>query len=229
MQKPILITVKNLTKVYADPGSAVETPALVNVSMEIEEGDFAAVTGPSGSGKTTLLNIIGTLDKPTSGDVTVAGTALAGLSPDGARRMRAKSIGFIFSRDNLIPTLTAYENAQYLTCLQGVPADRRKHETLQVLNDLGLLAVVHSKPCELNALQQQKTALARTILARPKIILADEPTSRLDSKASSELMDLMKNMNRNLDIAFLFATHDKAVAEKAKTVFTLCDGKIVTP
>lgn len=227
MQRPTIITITGVSKVYTEKDSQVQTRALDNINLNIEEGDFVAIAGPSGSGKTTLLNIIGTLDKPTSGEVKVDEVALSSLSAAQAAEMRLRSIGFVFQAYNLIPTLTTLENAEYVALLQGMPKDRRQHEALTVLKDLGIEAYARRKPAELSAGQQQRVAIARAILAKPRIVLADEPTANLDSKTGSDLIDLMKQMSQNLNITFIFATHDKMVMDKAKTLIRLHDGRIV--
>ncbi len=186
-----------------------------------------AIAGPSGSGKTTLLNIIGALDKPTSGEVTIEDTPLSLLTPAQLAELRLNKIGFVFQAYNLIPTLTAFENAEYVALLQGIPKEDRKKETMLILKDLGLENLAKRKPGELSAGQQQRVAVARAILAQPKIVLADEPTANLDSKTGAELIDLMKVMSQNLNVTFIFATHDKMVMDKAKTLIQLHDGKII--
>lgn len=222
-----IINIQRLSKVYTDRGSSVKTKALSDINLNIMEKEFVAIAGPSGSGKTTLLNIIGALDKPTSGEVVVDATLLASLNNNELADFRLKKIGFVFQAYNLISTLTALENAEYVTLLQDIPKKQRQDETIQVLKDLGLGPLLYRKPSQLSAGQQQRVAIARAILAKPKIILADEPTANLDSKTGAELIDLMYKMNQTLGITFIFATHDKMVMEKAKTLIQLHDGKIV--
>ncbi len=221
-----IITTQKLSKIYTEKGSPVQTVALDAVNLTIEAGDFVAIAGPSGSGKTTLLNLIGGLDTPTTGVVAIDGTALASLNRSQQAVFRLRNIGFVFQAYNLINTLTALENAEYVALLQGMPRSRRRFETLQVLKDLGIENYANRKPNELSAGQQQRVAVARAIMAKPKIILADEPTANLDSKTGSDLIDLMHLMNKNLGITFIFATHDNMIIEKAKTVIKLHDGKI---
>ena len=228
MQRPYIITISNLSKTYADKGSKVEAKALDNVSLNIEKGDFVAIAGPSGSGKTTLLNIIGALDTPTSGEVVVDGTLLSSLNSAQLAEFRLKKIGFVFQAYNLVNTLTALENTEYVSLLQGISNKRRQHEAYHILKDLGLENYVSRRPGELSGGQQQRVAIARAILAQPKLVLADEPTANLDSRTGSDLIDLMKTMGQNLGITFIFATHDKMVIDKAKTLIQLHDGKIIT-
>ena len=221
-----IITTQKLSKIYTEKDSAIQTKALDNINLAIEEGDFVAIAGPSGSGKTTLLNMMGALDTPTNGEVVVDGTLLSSLNKTEQAEFRLKKIGFVFQAYNLIDTLTAIENAEYVMVLQDIPARRRRHETFQVFKDLGLANYVNRKPSELSAGQQQRVAVARAILAKPKLILADEPTANLDSQTGSDLIDLMHLMNKNLGITFIFATHDKMVMDKTQTLIQLHDGRI---
>ena len=227
MNRSTLISIKDVSKTYREKNSRVETAALDRITLNIQEGDFVAIAGPSGSGKTTLLNIIGALDNATSGEVMIENISLSTLSPSQLADLRLKKIGFVFQAYNLIPTLTALENAEYVALLQGMPKNERRKEALSALKDLGLANLENRKPGELSAGQQQRVAIARAILAKPKIVLADEPTANLDSKTGAELIDLMKLMSKNLNITFIFATHDKMVMEKAQTLIQLHDGKII--
>jgi len=228
MQKQTIISVKDVSKVYREKHSRVESIALDHVTLNIEEGEFVALAGPSGSGKTTLLNLIGALDKPTSGQVVIDGALLSTLNNSQLADFRLRKIGFVFQAYNLIETLTAEENTEYIALLQGMSAKQRKHETFHILKDLGLEDCLKRRPSQLSGGQQQRVATARAILVRPKIILADEPTANLDSKTGSALIDLMYSMSQNLNITFVFATHDKMVMDKAKTLIQLHDGKIVS-
>lgn len=223
-----ICAVHNLTKIYRLQGALADTTALDNVSLEIGEGDFVAIAGPSGSGKTTLLNILGGLDYPTSGEVVVDQTHLSDLDAAALADFRLRKIGFIFQAYNLIGTLSAAENAEYVALLQGIPIDRRHLETRQIFSDLGMEAFLDRRPSQLSAGQQQRVAVARAILTRPKMILADEPTANLDSKTGSELLDLMHSINKHLGISFIFATHDRMVMDKAARLIQLHDGKIVS-
>lgn len=227
MQKPYIITITNLSKVYAEKGSNIRTKALDNINLSIEQGDFAAIAGPSGSGKTTLLNIIGALDHPTSGEVTIEGFSLSPLNSAALAEFRLRKLGFVFQAYNLISTLTALENTEYVALLQGTQKSRRRKEARSILKDLGMADFLSRRPSELSAGQQQRVAVARALMTHPKIILADEPTANLDSKTGADLIDLMRLMSQNLGITFIFATHDPMVMEKAKTLIRLHDGKIV--
>ncbi|MFH0876985.1 MAG: ABC transporter ATP-binding protein [Candidatus Omnitrophota bacterium] len=222
-----LIQTQHLSKIYTDKSSSVETKALDDVSLNIEEKDFVAIAGPSGSGKTTLLNIIGGLDEPTGGDVIVDEQNLNSLSSADLAEFRLRKIGFVFQAYNLIPTLSTLENTEYVALLQGMPYLERRKECFEILKDLGLGPLIHRRPSELSAGQQQRAAIARAILVKPKIILADEPTANLDSKTGAALIELMYKMNQTLGITFVFATHDRMVMEKAKNLIELHDGKIV--
>jgi putative ABC transport system ATP-binding protein len=224
---PFIINAQRLTKIYREKESGIQTLALDDVSLTIQEKDFVAIAGPSGSGKTTLLNILGGLDKPTQGDLVVDETDLTRLGDAALAEFRLKKIGFVFQAYNLIPTLTVLENVEYVALLQGIPEKRRRHEATHILKDLGLENFMHRRPNQLSAGQQQRAAVVRAILAQPKLILADEPTANLDSKTGDELIRLMHDINQNLGITFIFATHDKSVMEKAKTLIQMRDGKII--
>jgi putative ABC transport system ATP-binding protein len=223
-----IITAQRVTKFYREKDSEIETLALDNVSLSIQEKDFVAIAGPSGSGKTTLLNMIGGLDKPSSGEIIVDQQNLGFLNEAELAEYRLKKIGFVFQSYNLIPTLNALENSEYVALLQDVPAKRRMHEATGILKDLGLERLLHRRPNQLSAGQQQRVAIARAILGQPKIVLADEPTANLDSKTGEDLLRLMFDMNQNLGITFIFATHDKMVMDKAKTLIQMHDGKIIS-
>jgi putative ABC transport system ATP-binding protein len=221
-----IIRTKDLAKVYKDPVSGLETKALDNITLDIQQGDFVAIAGPSGSGKTTLLNILGGLDRPSSGELTIDETPLQILSDAELSEMRLKTIGFVFQAYNLLPTLSTLENAEYVALLQGIPEKHRRHEAIQILKDLGLESMIHKRPNQLSAGQQQRVAVARAILGNPKMILADEPTANLDSKTGEDLIQLMYRMNQNLGVTFIFATHDKMVMDKAATLIRLHDGRL---
>jgi putative ABC transport system ATP-binding protein len=207
--------------------SGLQTKALDDISLAIESGDFVAISGPSGSGKTTLLNIIGGLDTPSHGEIIVDGTLLSSLTNTELAKFRLRKLGFVFQAYNLISTLSAIENTEYVALLQGLPKKRRQHDALSTLKDLGLGNFIHKRPSQLSGGQQQRVAIARALLAKPKVILADEPTANLDSKTGGEIIDLMKTMSATLGITFIFATHDKMVMDKCKTLIQLHDGKVI--
>ncbi len=214
-----------LKKTYDHTGNPVE--ALRGVDLTVEKGDFLALVGPSGSGKTTLLNLIGGIDKPTSGKVFIEGRDITPLSSGELARLRLERIGFVFQEFNLIPVLTALENVEYTMLLQGVDRDTRHRRALSILREVGLEGMEGRMPGELSGGQQQRVAIARAIVTEPAIVLADEPTANLDSKTGSALLDLMKEMNERKDITFIFSTHDPMVMERARRVVHIKDGILV--
>ena len=220
-----VITTKNLVKNYKNNG--LEVRAVRGVSLSIEEGEFSAIAGPSGSGKTTLLNLIGGLDSPTSGSITVAGNDLTALDREELSDMRLRKIGFVFQAYNLVPVLSALENVEYVLLLQGISRDERRERAMTILKDVGLEKETHRLPSEMSGGQQQRVAVARSIVSDPDIILADEPTANLDQKTGESLIDLMHNLNRQKKITFLFSTHDPMVMERSEKLINLVDGQVV--
>jgi putative ABC transport system ATP-binding protein len=222
-----IVIVDGISKTYKD-NNKVPVQALKDVSVTIEDGEFTAIAGPSGSGKTTLLNVIGGLDKPDSGIVTVAGQNLADLSRDQLAEFRLHTLGFVFQAYNLIPVLTAEENAEFMLLLQGVAAAERHERVKTQFAELGIeSAMLKRRPNELSGGQQQRVAVARALVSRPKLILADEPTANLDSKTGSTLLDKMKEMNEKKGVTFLFSTHDPMVMDRADRLLILRDGQVV--
>jgi putative ABC transport system ATP-binding protein len=219
-----LITMRGVTKDYTV--GKVTVPALRGVDLEIEEGAFAAVVGPSGSGKTTIMNLVGGLDVPTAGSVSVAGTELAQLSSKQLSDLRLRSIGFVFQAYNLIPVLSARENVEFVLLLQGVGRRERRERAQKALAEVGLADLGDRRPAEMSGGQQQRVAVARAMVGSPSIVLADEPTANLDSKTGVELLDLMKRLNEERGVTFLFSTHDPKVMESARRIVTLVDGRI---
>ena len=219
------VSVRDLTREYSQGTHVVH--ALRGVDLDIEPGEFTVLMGPSGSGKTTLLNLIGALDLPTAGTVTVDGQLLADLKPGKRSDMRLERLGFVFQSYNLIPVLTAFENAEFVLLLRGMSAEERKQRVLETFKAVGLEGLENRRPSELSGGQQQRVAVARAIVGKPALVLADEPTANLDSKTSGELIELMKQLNTDHNITFLFATHDPSVMAAAKRVIRLVDGKIV--
>jgi putative ABC transport system ATP-binding protein len=219
-----IVRVENLTRVYQS--GALPVRALDGVSLSIEEGEFTALMGPSGSGKTTLLNLIGGLDEPTGGRVTVDGQLLSDLKGDALSRMRLERIGFIFQAYNLIPVLTAYENAEFVLMMRGVPAAERRERVMETLKAVGLEGMEDRRPNQLSGGQQQRVAVARAIAGHPALVLADEPTANLDSKTSDALIELMRELNEERGITFLFSTHDPKVIQAARRVVRMLDGHI---
>jgi len=208
-------------------GDAVIT-GLDNVTLEIGEGEFVCLCGPSGSGKTTLLNAIGGLDTPDSGIVTVGGQRLDQLSRSGLADLRLKRIGFVFQAYNLIPVLSARENVEFVMQVQGVPARERRRLTGEVLEAVGLKGMEGRRPAQMSGGQQQRVAVARAIVSKPALVLADEPTANLDSDSSAQLMDLLVALNRERGITFVIATHDPRVMAYARRLLRLDDGRVVS-
>ena len=222
-----LIQVTQLSKTYQKKG-ALPVHALDMVDLTIDAGEFTAIAGPSGSGKTTLLNCIGTLDLPSHGNVLFDGQDVGQMNRNERATFRLHHMGFIFQAYNLIPVLTAEENAEFILLLQGVPASERKERVKQDLHTLGIeAALLKRRPNQLSGGQQQRIAIARALVARPQLILADEPTANLDSKTGAQLLDTMRDLNEQTGITFLFSTHDPMVMERARRLITLRDGRIV--
>jgi len=219
-----IVQVEKVTKVYGSGKVAVR--ALSDVDLAITTGEFSALAGPSGSGKSTLLNIISGLDAPSEGRVTVDGVDVTGLSGGAASRMRLFKIGFVFQSYNLLPVLTAFENAEYVLMLQGVPAAERHTRVRAVLARVGLEGLEDRFPRELSGGQQQRVAIARAIAAEPALVLADEPTANLDSKTGAALIELMLELNQEKGVTFLFSSHDRQVLSRARRLLVLTDGRI---
>lgn len=220
------IITKGITKIY-NPDT-IPVVALENVDLEIGQGEFTAIVGPSGSGKTTLLNIIGGLDKPTSGKVTINGTEITTMRDNKLIEFRKENIGFVFQAYNLIPVLTAKENIEFVMLLQNRPAAERNARTQELLQAVGLMDKENNRPAQLSGGQQQRVAVARALAPKPAFILADEPTANLDSTSTANLLDIMARLNEEEGITFVFSTHDQRVIDRAKRVVTLVDGKIDT-
>ena len=219
-----IVSVRDLARQYPQGTHIVH--ALRGVDLDIEAGEFTALMGPSGSGKTTLLNLIGALDEPTAGTVTIDGQDVGGMSPNAQSDLRLERLGFIFQSYNLIPVLSAYENAEFVLMLRGMPPAERKARVMDTLKAVGLEGMENRRPNELSGGQQQRVAVARAIAGQPALVLADEPTANLDSKTSESLIALMKQLNEDLGTTFVFATHDPRVMKAAKRVVTLVDGSI---
>lgn len=222
----VVIKTKDLQKTYDE--TKVPVHALRGVDLEITKGEFTAIVGPSGSGKSTLLNIIGGLDRPTEGNAWIDQTDLSKLSESALIDFRKKHIGFVFQSYNLIPVLTAYENVEFVMLLQGKKKEERKARVMQLLKAVGLGDRGHNKPGELSGGQQQRVAIARALASKPAFVLADEPTANLDGASTSNLMDIMSQLNQEEEMTFVFSTHDQRVIDRARRVITLEDGKIVS-
>lgn len=221
-----VIEVHHLEKIYND--SEVKVYALNGVDLTIEEGEFTVIVGPSGSGKTTFLNMLGGLDQPTSGYISIGGTEISKLNSSELIDFRLHNIGFVFQAYNLIPVLTAKENVEFIMHLQNKPKAERESRTMSLLKAVGLEGRENSRPNKLSGGQQQRVAVARALASKPKFVLADEPTANLDSKSTENLLEIMEDLNRKENITFVFSTHDQRVVNKARRVITLEDGKIIS-
>lgn len=221
-----VIEIKDLVKIYN--GGEVQVKAVNGITIDFEEGEFTAVVGPSGSGKTTFLNMLGGLDRPTSGSVKIGGTNVWDLSSRKLIDFRMNNIGFVFQSYNLIPVLTAGENVEFIMHLQGKPKKEREQRTQELLDAVGIGDRIKSRPSKLSGGQQQRVAVARALASKPEFILADEPTANLDSHSTTELLELMSVMNKKYNTTFIFATHDQRVMDKARRIITIEDGKILS-
>ncbi|MEA3545977.1 MAG: ABC transporter ATP-binding protein [Thermodesulfobacteriota bacterium] len=219
-----LIELKSVTKIY--PLGSQEVVAVDDFSLSIEAGEFSVLAGPSGSGKTTLLNLIGCLDQPTRGELWLAGQEVGHADQKTLSELRLRKIGFIFQAYNLIPVLTAAENAEFTLMLQQVDKKQRRQRVLQLFSLLGLDGLENRKPSDLSGGQQQRVAIARAMASEPAVILADEPTASLDSHASEELLALMQHLNQEQGATFIFSSHDPLVISHAKRVVRLQDGHL---
>lgn len=220
-----IIQIRDLHKIY--DGSQIEVRAVDGINLTIDQGEFTAVVGPSGSGKTTFLNLLGGLDRPTSGEVVIDGTNIWKLSSGRLIDFRLRNIGFVFQAYNLIPVLTAKENVEFIMELQGWPKKDRLERTRSLLQSVGLGDRLDSRPAKLSGGQQQRVAVARALASKPKFILADEPTANLDSKSTETLLDIMEKLNEEEKITFIFSTHDARVMKKAHRIITIEDGKVL--
>ncbi len=207
---------------------AEEVQAVRGVTMTIEPGEFTAMAGPSGSGKTTLLNLIGGLTRPTRGNVWVADQDLTAMSNRQLARVRLEQIGFVFQAYNLLPVLTAAENAEFPLLLQGIDGGDRERRVQTLFERTGLEGLEDRRPGKLSGGQQQRVAVIRAVVGEPALVLADEPTANLDSAASDKLLEMMQELNRELGTTFVFATHDPRVMEQARRLIRLVDGSIAS-
>ncbi len=221
-----VIELKDISKVYNPTGIAVN--ALQNINLTIEKGEFTVVVGPSGSGKTTLLNMIGGLDQPTTGVVTIDGIDISKMKPDDLIEFRLNHIGFVFQSFNLIPVLTAKENVEFIMLLQNIAKPERDRRAIEILEEVGLQDRQDSTPAELSGGQQQRVAVARALASQPSFVLADEPTANLDSVAAEALLEIMEHLNHEHEMTFLFSTHDPRVMKRAHRILTLEDGQITS-
>lgn len=221
-----VIDAHRISKTY-NPDT-IPVHAVDDVHLHLRRGEFTALVGPSGSGKTTLLNLLGGLDRPDTGNIVINGTDITALSRPALVKFRLFNIGFVFQNYNLIPVLTARENAEFIMLLQGLPRKMRDERVDQLFHEVGLEGLGNRRPSGLSGGQQQRVAVARALASKPQFILADEPTANLDSKSASTLLDVMYRLNQEEQMTFIFSTHDQRVINRAKRVITLVDGKIVS-
>ncbi len=218
------VRTEDVWKIYPQEPSPVE--AVRGLTLEIASGDFVAMAGPSGSGKTTVLNLLGALTTPTRGRIWVSGEELTTLNVKQLARLRLEHIGFVFQAYNLLPVLTALENAEFTLLLRGVPAEERHRRVEALFSEIGLGDLGDRRPGKLSGGQQQRVAVARAVVGEPALVLADEPTANLDSASSDALLDVMERLNREHGTTFVFSTHDPRVMERARRLIRLVDGKI---
>lgn len=219
-----LIQLTDVYKTYRH--GALDVTALDGFSLQIEAGEFTVLAGPSGSGKTTVLNLVGGLDRPTAGTVVVGNLEVGAAPAAVLADYRLRRIGFIFQSYNLIPVLTAAENAEFTLMLQGVPRPERRRRVVELFLELGIAGLENRRPGELSGGQQQRVAIARALAAAPDVVLADEPTANLDSHTAEELLALMRDLNGRRGVTFLFSSHDDRVINRARRVVRLEDGRL---
>jgi putative ABC transport system ATP-binding protein len=221
-QQNNIVLTKGVKKDYRQDSVVVH--AVQGIDLAIGKGEFTAIVGPSGSGKTTFLNVISGLDTPTEGDVWLNGVNISKMSGNELSDFRRDNIGFIFQAYNLIPVLNVEENVEYVMMLQGVPAEERHRRVSRILRDVGLEGFNDRFPKAISGGQQQRVAIARAMVTRPVLVLADEPTANLDSKTSESLLDMMRGLNQDTGMTFVFSTHDQRVIDRARRVVVLEDG-----
>ncbi len=222
----VAVRTEDVWKVYPQDPEPVE--AVRGVSLEVREGDFMTMAGPSGSGKTTLLNMLGGLTRPTRGRIWIRNREITSLSNKELARLRLERIGFVFQAFNLLPVLSALENAEFTLLLRGVAAEERRRRVRELFEEIGLEGLEDRKPRKLSGGQQQRVAVARAVVGQPTLVLADEPTANLDSRTSDALLDVMERLNREHDTTFLFSTHDPRVMERARRRVRLVDGQVAS-
>lgn len=220
-----IIRVENVSKIYKT--NNISFPALNDISFSVEAGEFLSIAGPSGSGKTTVLNIVGCLDVPTRGEVFLDEKQISAKKSTELANIRRHNIGFVFQTFNLIPILTAFENVEFPLILKGDMSHRERQSLVEeILTEVGLKDYLNRKPSEMSGGQQQRVAVARALVKKPQLILADEPTANLDSKTGKEILELMLQLNQKTNSTFIFSTHDKMVMDFARRLIKLKDGKI---
>ena len=223
-QRVPAVKTADVWKVFEHDGLAVE--AVRGVSLDIEPGEFVVLAGPSGSGKTTLLNLLGGLTRPTRGGVWIDGRDLTSMSERELAKLRLERVGFVFQAYNLLPVLTALENAEFSLLLRGIPPDERRRRVEELFAVIGMTGLEDRRPAKLSGGEQQRVAVARAVVGKPALVLADEPTANLDSAASDALLGVMADLNRERGTTFVFATHDTRLMERAKRLIRLVDGAI---
>ena len=221
-----MISNQNVSKIYKM--GEIDLTVIKNLNLEIEHGEFIAIVGPSGSGKSTVLNLIGCLDKPSSGKILIDNTDITRLDSTALANFRGKNIGFIFQSFNLIPVLSVYENIEYpLIMIQNLPKQERHERIIKLLKDVDMLDQKDKFPDQLSGGQRQRVAIARALVTNPKIVFADEPTANLDTKTSNQIISLMRSIQREFNTTFIFATHDEKIVTAADRIITIVDGEIV--
>ena len=222
--QPAAVRTEGVWKVFRQ--EAEEVRAVRDVTLTLAPGEFTALAGPSGSGKTTLLNLIGGLTRPTRGRIVVAGQDVSQMSNQEVAQFRLEHVGFVFQAYNLLPVLTALENAEFPMLLQGVPADERARRVGELFERTGMAGLEDRRPGKLSGGQQQRVAVVRAVVSKPALVLADEPTANLDTAASEALLDMMLELNQELGVTFVFATHDGRVMERSRRLVRMVDGAI---
>ena len=221
-----MISNKHVKKIYKM--GEVDLTVIKDLNLEIEHGEFVAIVGPSGSGKSTVLNLLGCLDKPSDGEIMIDGVDVTKLDTTALANFRGKNIGFIFQSFNLIPVLSVYENIEYpLIMIQNLPKDEREKRIMQLLKDVDMLDQKDKFPDQLSGGQRQRVAIARALVTKPKIVFADEPTANLDTNTSNQIITLMRNIQREFNTTFIFATHDEKIVTAVDRIITLVDGVII--
>ncbi|MGD0095357.1 MAG: ABC transporter ATP-binding protein [Terracidiphilus sp.] len=229
-----LVNVEGVSRRFSLDNGQARNPAhsyvtaLSDASLRVTTGEFLAISGPSGSGKTTLLNLIGCIDQPSSGRILVDSVDTSRLSPGNMATLRREKIGFVFQTFNLIPVFTAAENVEYPLLIKGVASRERRSRVAEALDGVGLSARANQRPDLLSGGERQRVAVARAIVHRPSLVLADEPTANLDTHNATQLIDLMHGLNRSLGLTFIFSTHDARLLEHTERIVRLCDGEVVS-
>jgi putative ABC transport system ATP-binding protein len=221
-----LVSVEQVTRKF--PMDHSQVTALDDASLCVTAGEFLAIAGPSGSGKSTLLNLIGCIDKPTTGRIRIDGVDTTRLSPSAMTSLRREKIGFVFQTFNLIPVFTAIENVEFPLLVRGLNNSERRRRAAEALASVGLSARAHQRPDLLSGGERQRIAVARAIVHRPALVLADEPTANLDTRNATQLIDLMRDLNQRLGLTFIFSTHDQRLLEHTPRIVRLTDGQVVS-